>query len=744
LFVLIVLPTYLVYLKVHWSRCTPYEAIIYSFVAVLLGIIVGGLLMNELLPLVGIARPLDRLAVLVATDLALLGLLCWRHWQWPETGTVRNQVGSMLASLTPRDRLLLVAGLLVVFGAVAGAVRLNNGAGGTTAVVMLCAAAFLVVALVRWRWLLRPGTIVAVIYLFSLALLLMTSLRGWDIAGHDIQRELHVFQLTAANGVWDISRFQDAYNACLSISILPTMLAGMTGLSGTYVFKILFQLVFAVCPVIVYLIARRFGSVLVAVLGAVYFASFPTFFTDMPFLTRQEIAFVFLGAVILVATNERYTVRRRQVWVAVLSVGVVLSHYSTTYMLIALLVFAWLTRVVASGSERFLAIRRGGSVGDGQRRPVVLGIANIAILILLTVLWTGPVTDTGGQLGQTTTRILLATFGGGDPAQSSDVSYSLFSSLFSTGGPTPEQRLRNFTADTIADTAKGRSDGTYYPLSIVGQYPAPLVEQENLPLTAVGHALDQAGIDVPLLNGLMRKGAAGLLQLFVGLGLLFVVLRRARGFRVSREVFFLAIASIGVVVSQVVLPAVSADYGLLRAFQQSLFILAPFLAVGSIHMFGWLGSRRSVLGATGIAVTFFASLTGIIPQILGGYPAQLHLNNTGPYYDEYYRHPEELAAVAWLQDQVVSAGKGSIQTVVPTDRYTFGLTLGYPDIQLDDALYPTQLRVDTYVLLSSTVLGKGQSTVVYNGDLLTYRYPLALLDRTKNLVYHSGGAAIYR
>jgi uncharacterized membrane protein len=89
LFVLIVLPTYLVYLKVHWSRCTPYEAIIYSFVAVLLGIIVGGLLMNELLPLVGIARPLDRLAVLVATDLALLGLLCWRHWQWPETGTVR-------------------------------------------------------------------------------------------------------------------------------------------------------------------------------------------------------------------------------------------------------------------------------------------------------------------------------------------------------------------------------------------------------------------------------------------------------------------------------------------------------------------------------------------------------------------------------------------------------------------------------------------------------------------------------
>jgi uncharacterized membrane protein len=743
LFVLIGLPTYLVYIKGRWSRSNPCEAIIYSVVAVLLGVTVGGLLMNEILPLVGIARPLDRLPVLAAADLSLLGLLWWRRWDWPETRAVRTTVG-MLKTLTARERLLLVAGLIVVFGAVAGAVRLNNGAGSTTAVVMLCTAALLVVGLIRWRWQLRPGAIVVTIYLFSLALLLMTSLRGWDIAGHDIQREFHVFQLTAANGNWDISRFRDAYNACLSITILPTMLAGMTGLSGTYVFKLVLQLVFALCPVIVYLIARRFRSVLVAVLAAVYFASFPTFFTDMPFLTRQEIAFIFLGAIILIATNERYPVRHRQVGVAVCSVGVVLSHYSTTYMLIALLIVAWLARGIASGSERFLAMRRGRPPVGSRQRPVVLGAANIAFLILLTAFWTGPATDTGGQLGQTTTRILMATFGGADAAQSTDVSYSLFSSLFSTGGLSPEQRLQKYTAEKIAETAKGRSDGTYYPLSIVEQYPAPLVEQENLPLTVVGQALEQVGINVPLLNGVMRKGAAGLLQIFVGLGLLFVVLRRARGLRVSRELFFLAIASIVTVASQVVLPAVSADYGLLRAFQQSLFVLAPFVAVGSIHMLGWLGARRSALAASGIAVTFFLSLTGVIPEVLGGYPAQLHLNNSGPYYDEYYRHPEELAAVTWLQDQVVPVGKGSIQTAVPTDRYTFGLRRSYPNIQLDDAIYPTQLRVGSYVLLGTTLLGKDTSTVVYNGDLLTYRYPLALLDRTKDLVYNSGGAAIYR
>jgi uncharacterized membrane protein len=740
LFLLIVLPTYLVFIKRDWSGSNLYEGIIYSFAAVLLGVMVGGLVINEVLPLVGITRPLDRVPVLVAADLGLLGLTWWRHRQWPEKGTVRKRGRSMLNTLSGRDRLLVATGFVLVLGAVVGAIRLNNGAGGTTTAVMLCAAALVVAALIRWRWQLRPATVVAAIYLFSLALLLMTSLRGWDITGHDIQREFHVFQLTTANGVWDISRFRDAYNACLSITILPTMVAGMTGMSGAYVFKILFQLVFALCPVIVYLIARRFGSVLVAVLAAVYFASFPTFFTDMPFLCRQEIAFVFLGVAILVATNERYAVQRRQMWVAVLSTGVVLSHYSTTYVLIGLLVIAWVVRGIVSGSEKFLTMRRGRPTGDRRRRPPVFGITNIAILILLTALWTGPATQTGGQLEQTTTQLLKAAVGRADAARSSDVSYS----LLSTGRPSAAGRLRNYIADTVAETAASRSAGAYYPLSTVDQYPTSLVTGEDLPLTAVGGALNQVGVNVPLLNTIMRKGAAGLLQIFVCLGFLFVVLRRARGSRVSQELFFLAIASFVVVLSQVVLPAVSVDYGLLRAFQQSLFVLAPFLAVGSIHLFDWLGSRQSVLIATGIAVAFFLSLTGVIPQALGGYPAQLHLNDSGPYYDQYYIHPEELAAMAWLQGRVVMAGKGSIQTAVPTDRYTFDLARHYPDIQLDDAIYPTLIRRDAYVLLGSTIVNKGQSNVFYDGDLLTYRYPVALLDRTKDLVYSSGGAAIYR
>jgi hypothetical protein len=36
------------------------------------------------------------------------------------------------------------------------------------------------------------------------------------------------------------------------------------------------------------------------------------------------------------------------------------------------------------------------------------------------------------------------------------------------------------------------------------------------------------------------------------------------------------------------------------------------------------------------------------------------------------------------------------------------------------------------------------SSFVFAGDVITYRYPFGLLDATKNLIYASNGAQVYR
>ena len=95
---------------------------------------------------------------------------------------------------------------------------------------VLVVAAVLIVLLFAWRDTVHESSIVITIYLIALALLLMTSLRGWFVTGHDIQREFRVFELAADGGIWRIDAFQDAYNACMSVTILPTLIERATGI----------------------------------------------------------------------------------------------------------------------------------------------------------------------------------------------------------------------------------------------------------------------------------------------------------------------------------------------------------------------------------------------------------------------------------------------------------------------------------------------------------------------------------
>lgn len=735
LYLIVALPTYLLLVKKNWIRATLYEALLVSVAVVVLSLMVGGLAINEILPLLGVQRPLDRIPVLVAANVCLLGLTWWRLHDWSCEPRLRRRVAALGRQAGRRDGLVLGAASLLVLASVAGAIRLNNGLGGAVTSGMLCMAALVLVALIRWRHQLRPFAVATAVYLLSLAMLLMTSLRGWGVVGHDSQVEFYVYQLTKNAGIWRMASFQGAYNACLSINILPTVLGNMTGISGAYVFKVLFPVVFALCPVIVYLVARRFGSPLIALLSAVYFVAFPTFFTDMPYLNRQAIAFLFMGMIVLVVTNHRWAVQRRQAWIAVLSAGVVLSHYSTTYLLIGMLVVALGLSWGVAGVDRILDRKRTPR-RSGRGVPRVLGLINLIVLVGLTLVWTGPVTHSGGQVMRTADALATSLYSGAGGQQSSDVQYGLIAG----DSQSPEQRLQGYIDAAIRDTAADRAAGIYLPLKTVDQYPTPIADPEVLPLTAAGHAVSALGVDVPGFNAVTRQGAARLLQVFVGVGLLFVLARRARGLHVSQEMFLLAVGAFTVVAAQVLLPALSVDYGVLRAFQQSLFLLAPILAVGSVHLFGCLGRRRAAVAASAFAVAFFLSLTGVAPQALGGYAPQLHLNNDGEYYDLYYTHPEEDAAADWVEGRLLAAGQGTVQTQIP-GRLIYGIS---KTIGVDRAIDPVLVKPQDYVLLGSTTVVKGRATVSVGGDRITYVYPLDFLDRNVDLIYDNGQAMIFR
>ncbi|WP_327066255.1 DUF2206 domain-containing protein [Kitasatospora sp. NBC_01302] len=725
-----------------------------ALVAVALAIgsdLVTELLLNTVLPPLGDDRPLRQAPLALAAALAVL-LLAWALPPGPAgpgptrprsraaaRAARRNQRRNPRRTPGLRPVLLLGAGCLLL--SVGGAIRLNNGLGSTMAVLALVAMAVLFVQLLRGRRRYPEAVLGLGLFLLAAALLLLTSLRGWFITGHDIQREYEVFELAFSADRWQIAAFRDPYNACLSITLLPTAFARLTGIGGLYVFKAVFPLLFALSAPLVHRSVRNVTQRVVALLSALYFVAFPTFFTDMTFLARQEIAFLLLGAALVVLTDRSRPIRARRLAFTGLMGGVVLSHYSTTFVVVMVLAIALLTDHAWRLAARLRARRRGG-----PRQPVTAFVTwwIVVATAVAAVLWTGPLTGTGGQLRSTVTATVQDAV---DPAQaqsgSSDTSYSLL------GGQavTPQQRLAQYQADTLQLTAKDRANGDYLPAQEVAQYQVQAVAEPDLPLTAVGRALGRTGLDVSGANKLVRQWAADLLQLLLLVGLAVCLWTRGgrvrRAFRPARDQVTLSVAMIVVIGLLTVLPQLSVDYGVLRAFQQGLFFFAPFIAAGSLWAFRW--ARRWALPLAGtLAVAFFLDLTGAVPQVIGGYPPQLNLNNAGQYYDIYYVQPQERSAIGWLEQLTTDDQKQNVQSEVQTDRYTFSRLQTLIRGRALDDIYPTLVGSNSYVFLGSTTVTKDEATTFYRGDLVTYRYPTALLDTTKNEIYSSDGAEIFR
>jgi uncharacterized membrane protein len=569
-------------------------------------------------------------------------------------------------------------------------------------------------------------------------MLLMTSLRGWYITGHDIQQEYAVFELTKGHSDWNISRYRDAYNACLSITILPTMIWQVVRVDDPYVFKFFFQLLFALCPVFVYRISARHTTKALAIIAVIYFIAFPTYFTDMPFLNRQEIAFLFVAACVMSATNPLVSPRKIPIRIGIFSIGVVLSHYSTSYVYFGTLALgwlcyrSWLVLVKIRGKERQTPKTR--LEANQLRMSPAITLLNVLVVLAGIILWNGIATQTLTGLRTTLTQAVDSLRGGSAESRSSDVSYS----LFSTATPPESQLLAQYTKSTLAQTSAGSPAMVYHGKIDIERYPIKLASEPNLPITTVGRWFVDIGFNVATFNSIVRAGAAKLLQVFVVVGLLAAIISRKRRSRSYLELIALACAALMIVALQVILPVISVDYGVLRAFLQALIVFGPFVAIGSSVIFRPLGEKWCLAAASATALIFFLSLTGVFPQILGGYPPQLNLNNSGQYYDIYYLHPQEISAIQWLQ-----ASTGQIQPEVQMDGFTFSQLQTFTKITPVNDIFPTLLQKGSYTFLGYTTVQGREASFSYDGDILTYKYPIGFLDSTQDLVYSSNGAQIY-
>lgn len=710
----------------------------------ILELIIVGLLGNLVLPYLGIERPLDTGPLLCVLTL-LVGILASVNWvrMKGETITVELFKGWNL-----RDSILAFFPLLFVIMSVVGASVLNAGGIGAITLAMLIGIAIYSAVLLYYSRQVATDVIPTALFFIALSLLLMTSLRGYAIVGHDIQNEFRVFELARSAGFWTIASYKDAYNACMSITILPTIFANILALADPYVYKALFQVIFALVTTCMYLMVRRYVSAPVALIAAIYFVSFPTFFTDMPFLNRQEIAFLFLVLMFLLGLDDRIAYRMRQALLLLFGGGMILSHYSTTYTVVALLIFVVLARPVVRLVGRFLPrelkhITFAAVHAESLKTRPIITWWMVGLLAGASFFWSSIFTETSSNsLYRVITRTVTAmqsTFK--EDSRSSDVLYSLFS-WKQVDLPDLFEEYKESAQERVSEAPSS----TYYPSSVTSQYPTPVVESAVMPSTVAGSAFAAAtGLDLQEFNYAFRQISAKLLQLFMLVGGLLILWRREWFYRTPHlEFVLMGIGSLIILSAIIVLPVLSVEYGLLRAFQQSLMFLSICIVVGSASLLYFLQERWRVLLAGTLAILFLLSSTGVFTQLLGGYDAQLHLNNSGRYYDLYYVHESELQAIEWLAGEVKKDAANGIETIIQGDHYALEAAYALHRAYVMNDIYPSLIHRDAYVFLGVSNNRSGQATASYNQTSIGYTYPIEFLEATKSLVYDNGEVRIYR
>ena len=176
----------------------------------------------------------------------------------------------------------------------------------------------------------------------ALALLFHTSLISMYIWGADINKEYYYASLTKSNYFWN-SDISHPYNSMLSISILAPICSMVSGIDLTWIFKLIFPLLFSFVPLILYQTFKRQTDSKTAFLSSFFFSSLFTFYTEMNSIARQQIAEVFFALLmLLIVSKNNLNPQKRLLLFIIFCFSLVTAHYALTIIFVLVLLFSTL------------------------------------------------------------------------------------------------------------------------------------------------------------------------------------------------------------------------------------------------------------------------------------------------------------------------------------------------------------------------------------------------------------------
>ena len=348
--------------KLH--RLGTVQVLLYSIGMSIAFLMFLGFFINLLYPYIGISRPISTLPLIITITL-VLSILCFiayiRDRRFSEP--TRFNLSSLLS---PPALFLLLLPILAVLGA-----QLVNFYQSNLLLMILMVLLALVPLLLAFTRHLPERLYPLAIIMVALSLILHRSLISPYLWGADIISEYACFRTVVMNGFWTSSspNLIPAYNATLSVTILPAILTSLLSIDGLWVFKLIFPLSLSLVPLAMYQMLREQFGKKTAFLSAFFLMSMYLFYTVFPGVDKQLIATLFLALFAMLMVDKSIGGGIKTALLSVFGIALIVSHYSTAFLLV----------IIVPAALVFLYLLR--------RRSAVLTISLAAILITVTFTW---------------------------------------------------------------------------------------------------------------------------------------------------------------------------------------------------------------------------------------------------------------------------------------------------------------------------------------------------------------------
>lgn len=221
-----------------------------------------------------------------------------------------------------------------------------------------------------------------VIFLISISLLLLLSLRSNHIIGVDTHIEYYFFQTTLNRLHWSVFG-HSTLDACLSISLLPTIYKSILNINSEFLFKILYSMIYSISPLVIYILSKKYIGEFYAFLASCFFM-FQSVFLWTEYNARTSLAALFFALAMLILFDGKMDIPKKRLLFIIFMASCMVSHYSTTYVFFFIMFGAFIGLKALSKKYAFKKI---------------MSSTIVILFFIMIFLWYSQVTETAFNAG---------------------------------------------------------------------------------------------------------------------------------------------------------------------------------------------------------------------------------------------------------------------------------------------------------------------------------------------------------